>query len=107
MRVSFPALVAEVSDKMMSFPTLLLWNAALIVAAWWLVRRSRWLALVPLCVAAIFALATLDELRDPHVGPAVIHELGYAYVALIFFPSVVVLALLIRGGRAHGAHQNA
>ena len=107
MRVSFPPFVAEVSDRMMSFPAILLLHAVLIAAAWWLVRRSRWLVLIPLCVSAVFAFATLDELRDPHVGPAMLRELGYVYAALGFVPFVVVVALLIRGDRTRRNHQNA
>ena len=107
MLVSVPAFLAEVSDKMMSFPQLLLWNVGLIVVAWWLVRRSRWLVLIPLFMAAIFAVGTVDELRDPHVGPAVMHELGYPYVALSVLPFLAVAGLLIRGSKSDEVHQNA
>lgn len=107
MRLTAPALLAEVSDKGMSFPSLLLWNAAIIVATWWLVGRSRWLVLIPLAVAAILALATVDELRDPHVGPALIHELGYSYFVLSFLPLAAVVSLFLIRRRVHEARPNA
>ena len=106
MRVSVPAFLAEVSDKMMSFPQLLLWNVGLIVAAWGLVRRSRWLVVIPPFVAAIFAVGMLEELRDPHIGPAMMHELGYPYVALSVLPFLAVAALLVRGRKPDEVHQN-
>ena len=91
-------MLAEVSDKMMSFPTLVVWNIAFVLVTWALVKKSRWLALIPFPLATLFALGAIEEWRDPYIGPAVIGELGYGYLALDILPfcTVVTLAALKR-----------
>jgi len=94
--VHTPFLVlAEVSDKMMSFHALIAWNTALPLVTWMLKKKSRWLTLIPIMPAALFALGSLEELRDPDFGPAVIHELGYGYVALSFLPLLMTTIVAV------------
>lgn len=83
--------LAEISDKMLSFSALITWNVILISLAWVLTRKSRWLLFIPLPPAVLFALGTLDELRDPYMGPAVVCELGYGYVVLGLLPLAAII----------------
>jgi ABC-type Co2+ transport system permease subunit len=89
-------ILAEVSDKMMSLPTLIVWNVVLVLVARAVAEKSRWFALIPFSLATVLALSALEELRDPFVGPAVIHELGYRYAALSFLPLIVVATIAAR-----------
>jgi hypothetical protein len=89
-------LLAEISDKMMSWPTLLGWNVGLIVLAWAIAKVARWLVVIPFLLAGVLALSAIDELRDRFVGPAVVHELGYGYVALSFLPVIFVVVIAVR-----------
>jgi hypothetical protein len=79
---------------MMSFPALVAWTLGLVATAWTLMRRRKWLAVVPLPFAVLFASGAFDAARDPHIGPAIIHELGYTYVALGFVPLTEILVLV-------------
>jgi hypothetical protein len=89
-------IVAEVSDKLMSLSALVAWNAMLAVIAWTLAKKSVLLVLAPLFVAMLLAAVSLEELCDPFVGPAVIHELGYGYAALSFLPLLTIVVIVIR-----------
>jgi len=80
----------------MSMPTLVVWNAVLVLAAWALAKKSRWLALIPFLFAAVLAFGALEEFRDPFVGPAMIRELGYGYAVLSFLPLLAVAAVAAR-----------
>jgi len=90
------SILAEVSDKMMSFPALIVWNVVLVLVAWVAAKKNRWLVLLPLSLAAILAFGAAEEYRDPFVGPAVIHELGYSYAALSFLPLYAVVTFTMR-----------
>jgi hypothetical protein len=98
MPVPIPIL-AEVNDKMMSFPTLVAWNVALIMLALVFAKKKRWLALLPCSFAFFLALGTFEELCDPFVGPAVIHELGFGYVTLSFLPLLAIMAVVVSAKR--------
>lgn len=91
----FPIVLAEVSDKMMSWPILTLWSFGLVLLAWALSRKKKWRLVIPLPFAALLAFAMFEELHDPDVGPAVISELGYCYVALPFLPLLAIAVLLL------------
>lgn len=72
--------LAEVVDKE---PTLfMIWLVACIlsICSLALCLSRRWTALIPIVAAAVWATALLSELRDPDVGPAILNELGRAYV---------------------------
>jgi len=100
------SVLAEIGDKMMSLPTLLVWNAIIVLLTWWFVRKNKWLAVIPLSVALIFAFGGLEELREPHMARAVIQELGYFYVALNFLPLLMIAVLLITVQRRLTTHRH-
>jgi hypothetical protein len=89
MSFTFPV-IAEVSDKMLSWPALIIWVIVLVGLTWVLGRRKKWLLLIPLPVAWLFASGPFDEMRDPNFGPAVVAELGYSYWAVSIIPIVAV-----------------
>ena len=80
---------------MMSYPVLIAWNVGLVWLAWALAKKNRWLALIPVPIAALFALGAVDILRDAHFRPAVIHELGYSYIALGFVPLLAIIVVAV------------
>lgn len=78
--MSLALFLAEVVDKE---PTLfMIWLVACILSLCSLALSlsRRWTAVIPLVAAAVWAAALLSELRDPDVGPAILQELGRAYV---------------------------
>jgi hypothetical protein len=89
---------AEVSDKMMSWPALWSWVFVIPLVTWALLRKSKWLVVLPLPLAALLALGSFDSWRDPYIGPAVVEELGYLYLMLGFVPliSIGVLFLVVK-----------
>ncbi len=84
-----PLFLAEIADKEPS--VLQLWIVAIVLstAAATFARWRRWAVLVPFALAAVWLAAVFAELRDPHVGPAILQELGRGYVV----QSVVAVAL--------------
>ena len=99
--------LAEVGDKVPRLPILFLWSAVIVVLAWVLIRKKKWLALVPLVLAIFFAVVATQEPRDVFVGPAIIRELGYSYVAFCYLaaalPFAAIAFLIIRKNENHGA----
>jgi hypothetical protein len=90
--------LAEVGDKVPPLTTLVSWSAAITFLAVLLSFWRKWLAVVPLPLATVFAIAATAESRDRVVGPAIIHELSYGYVALAYFLAAapfVAIALLV------------
>jgi hypothetical protein len=84
--------LAEISDKMLSWPALLAWTSGLSAAAWLLARKKKWLVLIPLPLALLFAAGSIEEMRDPFFASAVIQELGYSYWIVSFVPLVAIIA---------------
>jgi hypothetical protein len=95
-----PVILAEVMDKE---PTLAwIWTTFLVLALLGsaLSLVNRWLALLVLPITCFFAWATLDELQDPFLGPAILDEAGRGYVVqcnlaiagALAAPSIVLLA---------------
>lgn len=84
-------LMAEISDKMMSWPALVVLAVGLSVAAWLLSRKGKWLVLIPLPLALWLAAGAIEEIRDASLAPAVIQELGYSYWVTSFVPLVAVV----------------
>ena len=97
---AFTLFLAEVGDKVPRLPVLFLWSAAIMVFAWALIRWKKWLAILPLFVAVCFAIGATAEPRDPFVGPAIVHELGYGYIAFAYLaaalPFIAIARLLLR-----------
>ena len=98
--IAFISILAEVGDKVPRLPVVFMWSAFIALLAWALIRKKKWLAIIPGVLAGLFAVAATAETRDPFVGPAIVGELGYGYVGLCYFaaaiPIVVIVALLLR-----------
>lgn len=77
---------------MLSWPALWAWSFGLSAAAWLLSRKKKWLVLVPLPLALLFAAGSIEEMRDPFFAPAVIQELGYSYWIVSFTPLAAIIA---------------
>ena len=98
----FPLMFAEVADKEPA-RNLFLFFGGLCVLAALPMRKSRWLAVIAIPVASLWAavvwLFIQSEIRDPFVGPAILRELGYSYVVTAYasaiIPFIVILALFI------------
>jgi len=99
---SFPIL-AEVADKEPPAWAFVVCAVVCILASWPMVRSKKWLAVVALPLAFLSAAFVLEEVRSPDVGPAIVRELGYSYVAIAYAsalaPFVVIITLLARKKR--------
>ena len=97
---SFVPVIAEVGDKVPRLPILFLWTATIVLLAWVLIRKKKWLAVVPVGLGVIFAIGATAEARDPFVGPAIIRELGHGYIALAYLaaalPFIAILSFVLR-----------
>jgi hypothetical protein len=97
---------AEVADKVPTAASSLVWLVSIGIVAWLLGRVWSWLPLVLVPFGAFVALATIVELNDPHVGPAILLELGTGYVvlqylfAIAYFVAPVAAWWIGRRGRA-------
>ena len=91
---------AEVSDKIVSVPTMCTWILATSIAGFlvW-----RWGGLVAFLVTPFLffpGLAFLSEVYDPHVGPAIWQEQGFAYVLTAHGAPVFVTLSAFLGRRS-------
>src|SRR4051812_46893307 len=89
-----PLVLAEVADKEPSALILLgvgLMSALISLA---LVSWKKWLAVVAVLFAVFSAALLLDGVRSPDVGPALISELGYSYVAIAYTSAVSPFAVI-------------
>jgi hypothetical protein len=77
-------ILAEVSDKEFTATTVIL--ASLVVSSfgYGVVRARKWLLPLAVIPAALWAFLVVPELDDHFVGPAILQELGYGYVALSY-----------------------
>ena len=104
---AFIAVLAEVGDKVPRLPILFLWSAVIVLLAWVMIRKKKWLAFVPLILAIFFAVGATQEPRDVFVGPAIIQELGYSYVVSCYLaaalPFLAITVLIIRKNENNGA----
>ena len=77
--ITAPAILLEVMDKQASVTDL--WVAAVVIAVggFLLARYRYWLVLPVLAFALLSAWIQIGELRDPFVGPAILHEAGPDY----------------------------
>jgi hypothetical protein len=55
-------------------------------------RRTGGIILLP--IAGLWSWAMLAEIHDPHVGPAIVRELGRGYVVQVYFASLIPFACL-------------
>lgn len=102
MTVAIP-LIAEVADKEPPAWTFVECAIVCIVMSWPLVRWKKWLAVVAFPLAFVSAAIVLEEVRSPDVGPAIVQELGYSYVAIAYASALAPFfftgALLLRKKR--------
>jgi hypothetical protein len=82
---------AEVMDKEPSLTQIWTEFGVLILLGTGLTLLHRWLALLVVPIIFLYAFGTLDELQDPYVGPAMLHEAGRGYVIQSYL--AVILAL--------------
>jgi len=82
---------AEVADKEPSLGSMWAWALALNVIAFVLEWVRPRLGLIVLPLAAFIAWGGHSELSDPHVGPAILRELGRDYVSSSYASLVVGL----------------
>lgn len=93
----FTPMIAEVGDKE---PTLfVVWSIAtfLSTVCFFLCRWRRWALVLALPLAAYFVYATVSWVRDPHEGPAIVHELGRAYVTQAYIAGFIPLLFIAMG----------
>src|SRR5262245_38560418 len=83
---------AEVMDKEPSLTQIWTEFAVLVLLGIGLTLLHRRLVLLVLPFIFLFAFGTLDELQDPSVGPAILHEAGRGYVIQCYL--AVILALV-------------
>lgn len=96
---------AEVMDKEPSIPEVWLWTAIFATVCALLSQEREWLPIVVWPVSAGYALAQLEDLLDPYVGPEILAEAGYGYVIpaylavglnLMFAPGIAAWGLFQR-----------
>src|SRR5262245_56767860 len=75
---------AEVSDKVVSIPEVWLWSGLGAVVAYAASRYRLWAGLLVSPAAALVSGAAIATVMDPHVGPAVVEEQGWPYVATAY-----------------------
>ena len=85
--------IFEVMDKEPSLVALAVSYTLLCIIAFAASRKKWWLGLLLLPVIAIFN--NIAELRDPYVGPAILHEAGRRYVAASYAMLFAALAFPI------------
>lgn len=83
--------VAEVMDKEPTLPVLFGLTAIFLLAALLLARLNAWAPLLVLPVSGIYAIGMASELFDPHVGPAILAEGGWAYLGPALLTAAVNL----------------
>jgi hypothetical protein len=78
------AAMAEVMDKEPSSWAMLLGAALVVSASIVLSRMKWWLALAVLPISGAFAVALMQEILDPYVGPAILGEGGLPYLLIAY-----------------------
>lgn len=97
-------MLAEIVDKVPPVWGIVVCSAFCVLVSWPLMRWKKWLAIIALPLALCSAAFVLEEVRSPDVGPAIITELGYSYVAIAYAsalaPFILIVALLLRKKRS-------
>jgi hypothetical protein len=86
MHALFVPILAEVADKMNSWPALAAWLAGISIASAVALRRRSWLAIIPGLFALLWTWSAYDILTARFMRPAVIAELGLCYILVQFLP---------------------
>jgi len=95
MRSLFSPILAEVADKMNSWPTEIAWMVGISLASVVALRRRSWLAVIPGLFALLWSWGAYDILTDRFMRPAVIAELGLSYILIQFLPLIVFVAFFV------------
>ena len=89
--------LAEVSDKIPPLSQIWLWSglgAIVAFAAW---RYRLWAGLLVSLPASVVPIATIAEVRDPYVGPAILEEQGWLYAASAYGSLVLIVVAALLG----------
>ena len=97
MHAQFAPFLAEVSDKMNSWPVVIAWVAGISAASVVALRKRSWLAIIPGLLALLWAWGACDILADRFMRPAVVVELGMPYILIGFIPLAVFAVFLLLG----------
>jgi hypothetical protein len=86
-------LLFEVMDKESSL--LVVWTSSLLLGIGGLLlsRYKWWMVIIVIALALVLALAQIEELRDPSVGPAIVREAGYGYVLQSYVAAAISILL--------------
>lgn len=87
--MTLPLILAEVADKEFTATTVVMASLVAAGIGYGLVRASKWLIPLALGPAAFWAFLVVPELNDHFVGPAIVRELGYGYVALSYLSVIL------------------
>ena len=90
-------LVLQVMDKEPSLRVIWGGAAALGLVGYAAVRFRRWLVLPALALIAIVVWTQLGDLLDPRVGPAIMQEAGWWYVAQAGAAAALAVILCVLG----------
>ncbi len=110
MRALFVPILAEVADKMNSWPAEVAWTVGISIASIVALRRRSWLAVIPSLFALLWTWGAYDIVADRFMRPAVIAELGVSYILIQFLPLVVFVvffAIEIKKGPNQSSQRNA
>jgi hypothetical protein len=93
-----PALVrAEVLDKELNLPELIVFVGAGVLAAYLAARYRPWALLIVIPAVGLVLAAHYGELFDPAVGPAMRNEGGLMYVIASWCAAPLILAAVAAG----------
>jgi hypothetical protein len=96
MSALFSPILAEVADKMNSWPTEVAWMVGISLASVVALRRRSWLAVIPGLFALLWTWGAYDILANRFMRPAVIAELGLSYILIQFLPLIVFVVFFVR-----------
>jgi hypothetical protein len=97
--------LAEVADKEPMLATLWCFGALFSFLALLAARLPRLGIFLSLLVAASSALATFLWLRDPNEGPAIVRELGRAYVTRAYLAALLPFLFVLIGSKLRRKRQ--
>jgi hypothetical protein len=96
-----PSAAAEVMDKEPGRLLIWGWSVLAAVIVYGLCRFRPWSAAVTLPLALSLSAAIALELADPFVGPAILAEEGWPYVASVVGATILIVSGHVAGLVAH------
>jgi len=88
---------AEVVDKVPSQFSILAWAVLWSAFGFLGTAKFKWVAVFTFPLAVFRPTRALFEIFDPHVGPAIVNDVGYYYSATVFGSLLLVLAAHVAG----------